>query len=192
MVEPDRCNPEFHLDTIRCNNYYGGMVNRLQKEIKKLRPFESLELEAHLNVMRTAQELSGPFERLFKESQLSGTQYNVLRILRGAGDPLPCGQIADRMVTRDPDITRLLDRLEKRGLIKRQRTATDRRVVLAAITPAGLDLLKQLDEPTLELHTKQLGHLGKEKLRQFIDLLELARDGTGESLRCDGTRPKST
>ncbi len=156
------------------------MTNRLQKELKKSKPFESAEQEAHLNLARTAQFLEEAFEQLFKPFNLSGTQYNVLRILRGAGEALPCGQIGERLVTRDPDITRLLDRLEKRGLIVRERTAADRRVVLASITPAGLKLLKQLDKPVIDLHVKQLGHMGKERLKTFIDLLELAREPGAE------------
>jgi DNA-binding MarR family transcriptional regulator len=156
------------------------MTSRLQKEIKKNKPFESAEQEAHLNLIRTAQVLQEPFDKLMKPHNLSGTQYNVLRILRGAGEPLPCGQIGERMVTRDPDITRLLDRLEKRGLIVRERTAADRRVVLASITAEGLKLLKQLDQPIIDLHVSQLGHLGKEKLRTLIDLLEMARERAGE------------
>ena len=156
------------------------MTSRLQKEIKKNKPFESAEQEAHLNLIRTAQVLQEPFDKLMKPHNLSGTQYNVLRILRGAGEPLPCGQIGERMVTRDPDITRLLDRLEKRGLIVRERTAADRRVVLASITAEGLKLLKQLDQPVIDLHVKQLGHMGKEKLKALIDLLETAREKAGE------------
>ena len=156
------------------------MTNRLQKELKKSKPFESAEQEAHLNLIRTAQVLAEPFDRLMKPFNLSGTQYNVLRILRGAGEPLPCGQIGERMVTRDPDITRLLDRLEKRGLIVRERTAADRRVVLASITADGLKLLKQLDQPVIDMHVSQLSHLGKEKLRTLIELLEMARERPGE------------
>jgi len=156
------------------------MTNRLQKELKKSKPFESAEQEAHLNLIRTAQFLQEPFDQLMKPHNLSGTQYNVLRILRGAGEPLPCGQIGDRMVTRDPDITRLLDRLEKRGLIARERTSTDRRVVLAAITPAGLKLLAELDDPVINLHVSQLSHLGKDRLQNLIDLLEMARMPRGE------------
>jgi len=156
------------------------MTSRLQKEIKKSKPFESAEQEAHLNLIRTAQVLAEPFDRLMKPFNLSGTQYNVLRILRGAGEPLPCGQIGERMVTRDPDITRLLDRLEKRGLIVRERTAADRRVVLASITADGLKLLKQLDQPVIDMHVSQLSHLGKEKLRTLIELLEMARERPGE------------
>lgn len=155
------------------------MTNRLQKELKKAKPFESAEQEAHLNLIRTAQVLGDGFEKLFKPFSLSMTQYNVLRILRGAGEPLPCGQIGDRMVTKDPDITRLLDRLEKRALITRERTSADRRVVLASITPDGLKLLKQLDQPVITLHQKQLGHLGKDQLKTLIDLLEAAREHEG-------------
>ena len=156
------------------------MSNRLQREIKKTKPFDSLEQEAHLNLVRTAQLLQEPFEQLMKPHNLSGTQYNVLRILRGAGEPLPCGQIGDRMVTRDPDITRLLDRLEKRGLITRERSTADRRVVLAAITPDGLKLLKELDEPVIGLHVNQLSHMTKDQLRTLIDLLEAAREAKRE------------
>jgi DNA-binding MarR family transcriptional regulator len=151
------------------------MADRLQKEIKKAKPFDLLEQEAYLNVLRTAQELNTGFERLFKPFNLSITQYNVLRILRGVGEPLPSGQIAERLVTRDPDITRLLDRLEKRNLITRQRGESDRRVVLAGITQQGLDILNQLDQPVLDMHQAQLSHLGSERLKMFIELLELAR-----------------
>jgi DNA-binding MarR family transcriptional regulator len=151
------------------------MADRLQKEIKKAKPFDLLEQEAYLNVLRTAQELNTGFERLFKPFNLSITQYNVLRILRGVGEPLPSGQIAERLVTRDPDITRLLDRLEKRDLITRQRGASDRRVVLAGITQQGLDILSQLDQPVLDMHRAQLSHFGPDRLKTFIELLELAR-----------------
>lgn len=151
------------------------MADKLQKELKKTRPFDLLEQEAYLNVLRTAQELNSGFERLFKPFNLSLTQYNVLRILRGVGEPLPSGQIAERLVTRDPDITRLLDRLEKRGLITRQRGESDRRVVLATITEQGQAMLTQLDQPVLDLHQAQLKHFGEERLHRFIELLELAR-----------------
>jgi DNA-binding MarR family transcriptional regulator len=151
------------------------MADKLQKELKKTKPFDLLEQEAYLNVLRTAQELNSGFERLFKPHNLSLTQYNVLRILRGVGEPLPSGQIAERLVTRDPDITRLLDRLEKRGLITRQRGESDRRVVLASITDQGLSILTLLDQPVLDMHQSQLKHFGEEKLRHFIELLELAR-----------------
>jgi DNA-binding MarR family transcriptional regulator len=116
---------------------------------------------------------------MLKVEDLSATQYNVLRILRGAPDGLPCGEIADRMITRDPDVTRLLDRLEKRGLISRWREAKDRRMVLAGITADGLKLLARLDEPVTQTHRKQLGHLGKDRLRALAAMLEAARAKVG-------------
>ena len=112
---------------------------------------------------------------MLKTEDLSATQYNVLRILRGAPDGLPCGEIANRMITRDPDITRLLDRLEKRGLISRCRESKDRRMVTARITTEGSKLLTRLDEPVREAHRKQLGHLGRERLRALTELLRAFR-----------------
>src|SRR5882672_6173362 len=106
----------------------------LGKEIKKVRPFESLEQEAMLNVVRTADVLSAEMNDLFKDAGLSAAQYNVLRILRGAGEPLACGEIGGRMITRDPDVTRLLDRLTKRKLVSRCRQQSDRRIVSMKIT----------------------------------------------------------
>ena len=112
---------------------------------------------------------------LLKTEDLSSNQYNVLRILRGSPDGLPCGEIASRMITRDPDITRLLDRLEKRDLISRCRETKDRRMVMARITPEGLKLLGRLDDPVEEAHRRQLGHLGRERLRALTELLLAAR-----------------
>ena len=148
----------------------------LGEEIKKVRPFESLEQEALLNLVRTADVLAGEIGELFKPSGLSATQYNVLRILRGAGpDGLPCGEVAARMITRDPDVTRLLDRMEKRKLISRCREKKDRRVVCARITETGLKLLAELDPIVLQAHRKQLNHMTATQLQQLIALLELAR-----------------
>ena len=134
------------------------------------------EEAAFLDLLRTCDLLSrGPAEFL-KSEDLSSTQYNVLRILRGAPPAgLPCGEIADRMITRDPDITRLLDRLEKRELISRCRESKDRRMVVARVTPQGLKLLARLDEPVQALHRKQLGHLGSARLKKLQDLLVAAR-----------------
>ena len=123
--------------------------------------------------------LSRGLAQLLKAEELSATQYNVLRILRGAPDGLPCGEIASRMITRDPDVTRLLDRLEKRGLIVRWRETKDRRMVMARIKPEGLKLLARLDEPIVQTHRKQLGHLGRERLRELTELLGLARAAVG-------------
>ena len=139
----------------------------------------SLEEAAFLDLLRTTDMLSRGLVTILKPEDLSSTQYNVLRILRGAPEGLPCGEIAKRMITRDPDITRLLDRLEKRGLISRSREARDRRTVMARITGAGLKLLARLDEPVQAAHRKQLGHLGRERLRLLTGLLREARSQLG-------------
>jgi len=128
-----------------------------------------------LELVRTTDLLSRGLVRIMKAADLSPTQYNVLRILRGAPEGLACGEIANRMITRDPDVTRLLDRLEKRELISRCRETQDRRTVMARITPEGLKLLGRLDEPVQAAHRKQLGHLGRERLRTLVELLSLSR-----------------
>ncbi len=130
---------------------------------------------AYLDLVRTADVLSRSPSRVLKTEDLSSTQYNVLRILRGAPEGLACGEIGNRMITRDPDITRLLDRLEKRGLISRARETKDRRMVLTRITEAGLAVLARLDEPVREAHRRQLGHLGRERLRALAELLSACR-----------------
>jgi DNA-binding MarR family transcriptional regulator len=133
------------------------------------------EEAAFLDLLRTCDLLSRGPARVLKAEDLSATQYNVLRILRGSPEGLPCGEIANRMITRDPDITRLLDRLEKRGLISRCRETGDRRMVMARMTPEGLKLLSRLDEPIMEAHRKQLGHLEPKRLRALTELLRIAR-----------------
>jgi DNA-binding MarR family transcriptional regulator len=139
------------------------------------KPGSCPEEVAHLEMMRTMEALSHKFVHVFKAEDLSSTQYNVLRILRGAPEGLPCGEIGNRMVTRDSDITRLLDRLEKRSLVSRQRETKDRRTVWTQITPKGLELLARLDEPMLTTHIKLLGHLGTKRLKLLADLLRLVR-----------------
>ena len=133
------------------------------------------EEAAFLDLLRTCDLLSRGPAQVLKMEDLSATQYNVLRILRGSPEGLPCGEIGSRMITRDPDITRLLDRLEKRELISRSRETKDRRMVMARITPEGLKLLGQLDAPVQETHRKQLGHLGRERLRALTELLHACR-----------------
>jgi DNA-binding MarR family transcriptional regulator len=140
---------------------------------------ECPEEMAYLELSRTTDLLSRSLSQLLKPEDLSSTQYNVLRILRGAPDGLPCGEIGSRMITRDPDITRLLDRLEKRKLISRCRETKDRRMVMARITPEGMKLLARMDEPVRETHRKQLGHLGRERLRELTQLLQAARTAVG-------------
>jgi DNA-binding MarR family transcriptional regulator len=141
----------------------------------KSRRFGCLEEDVFVSLVRTSDLLGRGTERLLKASDISPTQYNVLRILRGAPEGLPCTEIARRMITRDPDITRLLDRLEKRDLISRHRESKDRRMILTRITPQGMRLLRDLDGPVTETHKAQLGHLGKESLRALMELLEKAR-----------------
>jgi DNA-binding MarR family transcriptional regulator len=137
------------------------------------------EEAAFLDLARTTEMLSGPLVQLLKTEDLSPGPYNVLRILRGCPEGLTCRQIAERMITRDPDITRLLDRLERRKLIARNRDDKDRRVVLTRITAEGLELLARLDKPLRELHRKLLGHLGSERLRTLAEILEACRSGLG-------------
>ena len=152
------------------------MTGRVQKEIRQRKPFRRLEDGAFVNIQRTADALMQGVAATLKEKDLSPPQYNVLRILRGAGDDgLACREIAGRMISRDPDITRLLDRLEERDLVARSRDRTDRRVITTRITERGLRVLGELDEPIQKLHVEQLGHLGPERLRSLIDLLESAR-----------------
>ena len=136
------------------------------------------EEAAFLDLLRTTDLLSRGPAQVLKNEDLSSTQYNVLRILRGAPEGLACGEIGNRMITRDPDITRLLDRLEKRGLISRARHTKDRRMVLTRITSEGLKLLSRLDEPVQESHRRQLGHLGRERLRQLAELMSACRKQT--------------
>ena len=152
------------------------MVGRLAGEIKQTKAFGSLEGEALLNIHRAAAILEQAAGEALRPYGLSPTQYNVLRILRGAGPAgLGCQEIAERMVTRDPDITRLLDRLEGRKFIKRARSKEDRRVVVVRLAEAGASLLASLDSSIESLPKRLLGHLGERRLRLLIDLLELAR-----------------
>ncbi len=137
------------------------------------------EEAAFLGLLRTTDQLSRGLFRVLKTEDLSPTQYNVLRILRGAPEGLPCREVANRMITRDPDVTRLLDRLEKRKLISRCREAKDRRTVMTRITPEGGRLLARLDEPVQAVHRRQLGHLGRERLRALTDLLRVSCSQAG-------------
>jgi len=153
------------------------MAGKLREEIKQKKPFESLEAEVFLNLQRTTDALTRGITDVLKPAGISPAQYNVLRILRGAGrEGLACREISERMVTRDPDITRLLDRLETAELVKRSREEIDRRVITVRITEKGLRLLEEIDSRIVQLHKDQLGHLGKGRLKQLIELLEQARE----------------
>jgi DNA-binding MarR family transcriptional regulator len=152
------------------------MPSSLRSELKQRKPFVSAEQEAMLNIARTAALLDHATAEALKPHGLTPTQYNALRILRGAEPEGLCrNEVRDRLVARVPDATRLLDRLEDMGLVVRTRQGGDRRFVRARITPAGLDLLRPLDGVVRSLHQEQLGHLGRRKLRVLIKLLEEAR-----------------
>jgi len=154
------------------------MSRRLQDEIKQGRPFDSLEQEALLSIERTAAVLMHAFADSLKAHGITPTQYNVLRILRGAGTEGLCrNEIRDRLVAQVPDVTRLLDRMEEGGLVARERAESDRRLVTTRITRDGLTLLKRLDAPVVATHRRQLGHLSPSKLRKLITLLGEARAG---------------
>lgn len=151
-------------------------MSKLQAEIKKQHPFESPAQEAYLNLLRTGSVLSAEFDRRFKEAGISAPKYNVLRILRGVGDNgLPSLDIAPRMITRVPDVTRIVDRLIAQGYVQRHQVREDRRVKMVRITPKGQELLARLDGPITALHHKQLSHLSSEELTELSRLLEKAR-----------------
>lgn len=155
-------------------------MEQTQRTAPPRRPARRLEQEAFIEIQRAADLLGRGAEEVMRSSGLSSTQYNVLRILRGAGaSGLACGEVAERMITRDPDVTRLLDRLEKRGLVTRTREHKDRRVITARITPEGRRILAELDRPVEELHLRQLGHLGERRLRLLLGLLRACRETSG-------------
>ncbi|SFJ48754.1 MarR family winged helix-turn-helix transcriptional regulator [Planctomicrobium piriforme] len=153
-------------------------MSQLQKDLKKKRPFEVPEQEAMLNLVRTNDLFQNRFGRLFRQYDLTGSQYNVLRILRGEGQPLPSLEIASRMVQVVPAITGLIDRLEKQELVARARCEEDRRVVYVKITEKGIRLLATLDAPVVALHKDLLGHLSRTELSELNRLLEKARLST--------------
>jgi DNA-binding MarR family transcriptional regulator len=160
------------------NDYYRFVAGRLQREIHQTKAIRLLEEEAALNVVRTADVLMLAVGEALKPHLLSATQYNVLRILRGAGkDGASCKDIGSRMVARDPDITRLMDRLEQRGLLTRDRAREDRRVVTHRLSEAGLELVNALDGPIEAVHRTTLGRMKAQKLRELVGLLEEIRAG---------------
>lgn len=151
-------------------------MTRLQDELKQTRPFASLEHEAAVGIARTAAVLEHEVAETLRPHGVTPTQYNALRILRGAGPAGLCrNDVGARMVAMVPDATRLLDRLEQMGLVTRERSSADRRLVLTRITAAGLALLAALDQPMQQLHVRRLGPLGPDRLRALIQTLEDAR-----------------
>ena len=148
----------------------------------KKRGSASLETRVFVALLRAAERLSQDAEQLVKEYGLTGTQYNVLRILRGAEPAgLPCKGIGDRMISHDPDMTRLLDRMEKRGLITRERQSDDRRVVKTRITSEGLDILRRLDAPVQDLHRRQFRNITEDRLKVLAVALEEILQKTPEA-----------
>ncbi len=164
----------------------------LKQEIAQQRPFSSVEEEALLNLMRTADCLQRAFQRRTRHWGITSTQYNVLRILRGAGSQgLTCSAIGERMITAEPDITRLLARMKVLRLIRQQRDKRDRRVVWTQISSTGLDLLGKMDDEINRMPKELLGHLNQKELVEFIRLLELARrncNDTQAPVSCAGDK----
>lgn len=152
------------------------MPGEILAELKQTKPYDSIRQEAHVAIMRTAAVLAHAFEETLKPFGLTGTQYNVLRILRGAGpDGLCRHEVRERMVTPVPDVTRLLDRLEQAGLITRQRGVADRRHMTTRVTEKGLKLLGRVEQPVIRAHEEMLGHLGDREVGTLVSLLAKAR-----------------
>jgi DNA-binding MarR family transcriptional regulator len=154
-----------------------AMSTRLQQELKKKQPFNVPSQAAALGLVRTNDRLQIQFARLFRQYGLTPSQYNVLRILRGEGAPLPILEIAERTVTVVPGITGLIDRLEAAGLVSRERSSEDRRVIYVALTDKATKLLAKIDRPLVELHERLMGHLSKTELNDLIRLLDKVRAG---------------
>ena len=157
------------------------MPKSFRQQIKQTRPFASPEQEALLAIRRTAASLLAPWEQFLKtKAGLSTSLFNVLRILRGSHPTaLTCGEIGERTIARDPDVTRLVDRLSARGLVTRAHSQKDRRVVEVSITEKGLNLLRELDPHALSMPRALIGHVGATKLRKLSALLAEVLDGTG-------------
>jgi len=156
------------------------MPSKLQDEIKQAKPFESAQEELWLNLARTTAMASHVIEHGLRQHGLSATQYNVLRILRGAGAQGLCQyEIGDRLVAQVPDVPRIVDRMEKAGWVHRQRGMSDRRIVMASLTPAGMELVGSLDQPVLEMIGAIFAGLEDSQVETLNDLLVAARS-TGD------------
>jgi DNA-binding MarR family transcriptional regulator len=154
---------------------------KLQAEIRQTKPFALIEEEAALNIIRTSEVLQRFITEFLRPFDLSPVQYNVLRILRGAGAAgVTCSQVGERLLTRDPDITRLLDRMQARELIERERSSEDRRVVITRISKTGLKLVDSLDQPLRSVNRRKLGRLGRDELADLIAGLERVREAYEE------------
>jgi DNA-binding MarR family transcriptional regulator len=154
---------------------------KLQHELKKRKPFESLEEEAALNIVRTSDQLQHRTAQLLREHDVTSSQYNILRILRGEGKPLPILEIASRTVAVVPGITGLIDRLEQAGFVQRERCANDRRVIYVALTDRGSKVVAALDEPVIAWHRALLSRFSHAELKELIRLLEKVRGALAEA-----------
>jgi DNA-binding MarR family transcriptional regulator len=153
------------------------MSPALQEEIKQTKPFRTLCQEAQLNIVRTANQLSDAFEQMLKPHGITGTQYNVLRILRGAEPGGLCrNEVSQRLLNRMPDATRLLDRMGEADLVTRERSVEDRRLVTTRITKKGRQLVDSLDDSADQQHEKSMGHMTEQQLKTLVKLLTLARN----------------
>lgn len=153
------------------------VMTKLLAELKQNKPFESIEDEVFVNIIRTAEVFNRKLAEFLKTFELTSSQFNVLRILRGAEpDGLICREIGERMIAFDPDVTKLLDRLEARDSIVRERQQKDRRVITVRISEEGLKLLKEIDQPILDFVNNLLGHMSEKKLRMLSELAEEARE----------------
>lgn len=150
----------------------------LAEEIQQSKPFKSIEIELYLNLIKTYESLNHEFFQLFKKNGITESQYNVMRIILGSGSGgIPMQKIGERMLARDPDVTRLVDRLERSKLVKRERSSQDRRVIFILLTPTGKKLLDKLNHPILKIHDHQLSHMSKAKMKKLNELLFEARHG---------------
>lgn len=162
-----------------CKVYCISCMGKLATELKQNKPFESLEDEVFINVIRTAERLNRKYAEFLKPYNLTAPQYNVLRILRGSEEEgLICREIGERMISYDPDVTKLLDRLEAAGFVTRERQAADRRVIVVKISVEGLQLLREIDRPLTDFVKNLFAHLNKQQLKTLNTLVESARENS--------------
>lgn len=152
----------------------------LRQQLKKKGPFDSIEQEAMLSILRTSDLLENRLARLLRQYELTPSQYNAMRIMRGEGEPMPCLEVAQRMIQVAPAITRVVDQLVDRGFVNKQQSDEDRRVFLVDLTKVGVRLLKKLDDPIQTLHQMLLGHVSKSDLKTLNAILESAREGSAD------------
>jgi DNA-binding MarR family transcriptional regulator len=156
------------------------MSRSLAEELKKRGPFDSLEQEATLAILRTSDLLENRISRLLRQHGLTMSQYNVLRILRGEGKPMPCLEVAQRMIQVAPAITRVVDQLLGMAVIEKTQSAQDRRVYYIEINAAGKRTLKKLDESILALHSRLLTSVSDKEMKSLIRILATVRGGVGD------------